>query len=124
MFSLACNEKGAFTLVGVLIAVALLGACLLAMAGPLSRGLADVGGSTQASRAVYLALEEAERLKAEPWEELTSIPRGEVPGFPGFYREVRVSSAGPLLKRIEVVVSFAAPGSEEVVLVVERSGVQ
>ena len=118
------NEAGAFSLAGVLIAAALLAACALAAAGPLSRGFQDVGSLSSASRAVYLALEECEKLKAVPWEELASAPRMEVPGFPGYFREVRVEVTGLLLKRVEVVVSYAAPGGmEEVVLVFERAGV-
>ena len=119
------TEAGAFSLAGVLIAAALLAACALAAAGPLSRGLQDVGGSSLASRAVYLAQEECERLKAVRWGELASSPRAEVSGFPEFLREVRVSDAGVLLKRVEVVVSYDAPGGEEgVVLVFERAWVQ
>jgi len=119
------SEAGAFSLAGVLVAVAILAACALAAAGPLSRGLQDVGSSSAGSRAVYLALEECERLKAVPWTDLASFPRAEVPGFPGYFREVRVSDAGVLLKRVEVVVSHAAPGGmEEVVLVFERAGVE
>lgn len=118
------SEAGAFSLAGVLVAAAILAACALAAAGPLSRGLQDMGSSSSASRAVYLALEECEGLKAMPWGELASSPRAEVPGFLGYFREVRVSDAGPLLRRVEVVVSHAAPGGmEEVVLVFERAGV-
>jgi hypothetical protein len=74
---------------------------------------------------VYLALERAEELKGVPWAGLASEPRAEVPGFPGYFREVRVSEVGPFLKRVEVVVSYAAPGGmEEVVLVFERAGVE
>lgn len=110
---------------GVLVATAVLAACALVMAGPLTRGLQDVRASSSGSRAVYLAQEEAERLKGVPWAEVAPEPRAEVPGFPGFYREVRVSEAGPLLKRVEVVVSYAAPGGEEeAVLVFERAGIQ
>ncbi|MDI7249975.1 MAG: hypothetical protein QME93_07895 [Bacillota bacterium] len=119
------TEAGAFSLAGVLLAAALLAACALAAAGPLSRGLQDAGSSGMASRAVYLAQEEAERLKDVPWAALSSSPRVEVPGFPGFFREVKVSDAGVLLKRVEVVVWYAAPGGEErVVLVFERAGVE
>ncbi|MDI6895660.1 MAG: hypothetical protein QME70_13910, partial [Bacillota bacterium] len=95
MSSRGWSERGAFTLAGVLLAGAILAACALAVAGPLARGLQDAGASSPGSRAVYLAQERAEELKAVPWAELVSEPRAEVPGFPGFYREVRVSEAGP-----------------------------
>lgn len=125
MSSRGWSERGAFSMAGVLLAAVVLAACALAVAEPLARGLQDAGASFSASRAAYLAQEEAERLKGVPWAELLSEPRAEVPGFPGYFREVRVSDAGPLLKRVEVVVSYAAPGGEEeAILVFELAGIQ
>ncbi|MEW5936127.1 MAG: hypothetical protein AB1816_21295, partial [Bacillota bacterium] len=69
------SEAGAFSLAGVLIAAAILAACALVAAGPLSRSFKDVGASSAGSQAVYLALEECERLKGVPWPDLASSPR-------------------------------------------------
>lgn len=116
------SDRGGFSFAEVLVAAAFTAAAALVLGGMLSRAVQDRAVAEPGIVAVHLALEEAEALKAAPWQELASRVPAAVPGFEGFTREVRVSPAGLLRKRVEVVVSYAAPGGvQEVVLVFERA---
>lgn len=116
------SRKG-FGFAEVLLAAALLAGCAMVAGGLLARAVQDRSVSEPGVVAVRLAVEKAEELKAASWKELASEPEGPVPGMEQFTREVRVREAGPLLKSVEVVVRYAAPGGvKEVSLCFERAG--
>jgi len=116
------SRKG-FGFAEVLVATALLAACAMVAGGLLAKAVQNRAVSEPGVVAVRLAVEKAEELKAVPWKELASEPEGPVPGMEEFRREVRVREAGPLLKSVEVVVRYVAPGGvKEVSLCFERAG--
>lgn len=115
--------QGGFAMMSVVIAAAVLAVAAFLLGGLLIRSHQDQQASENGSRAIFLAQEKAEELKSLSFDQVTSEPEADVPGWPGFKRSVLVEEINPYTKRVTVKVTYpqrgGGQGSQE--LVFERT---
>lgn len=117
------GERG-FSLASVVAALAFL-AVAAALVGALLAGSVKAHRTSASGQvAAHLALAEAERLKAVPFDELAPAPEADVPGYPGFRATVEVEQVNAFTKRVTVRVTYPEQGGGrgEQRLTFERTG--
>ncbi|WP_027719135.1 hypothetical protein [Desulfovirgula thermocuniculi] len=122
--SFALNDDRGFSLASVVVAVAFLAVAAALVGALLADSVKAHRASAEGQTAAHLALAEAERLKAVPFDELTTVPEGDVPGYPGFRAAVEVEQVNAFTKRVTVRVTYPVQGGErgEQRLTFERTG--
>lgn len=111
MLRLFRNERGYLLLTNV-IALAFLSLAVFALGGLAAGAAHRRQEAEEAFRLVYLAQEKAESLKAAPFDQLSSAPEADVPGWPGVRARVDVVQANAWTKRVTVTVADEKGGAQ------------
>ncbi|GEA15426.1 hypothetical protein E308F_16700 [Moorella sp. E308F] len=110
-----------FTLVEAVIIAAVLAVAAVVLGGVMAGAVRGQRAAGDSFRAVCLAQEKVEQLKPVPFDQISSEPEADVPGYPGFKRSVTVEQVDAYTKRVTVRVTCPAPGAAAQVLVFERT---
>ena len=107
------NQQG-FTFIEVIIASAVVVIIAAVLSTALIYPLKEQVDSENAARAVFLAQQQAEKLKVTDWDQLVSMTRAEsIPGYPGFKYIYEVESPDPYRKVITVKVFYPIHGKRQ-----------
>lgn len=105
------NEYG-FTLLEVLIAVLLFAVGVIAIVALFSTGLISSADAESTTIAMNLARARMEEIKNKDFTLMNNEAKGTIGGFPGFQREVLVTTALADLKQVTVNVYWTFKGGE------------
>lgn len=111
------NKKG-FSFIEVLVATAMLIIATAILAGSLTYPLQNQFNAENAFRAVFLAQEKAEELKATSWNQLVSEPETEITGYQHFKRSVNIKNLNSYTKQITIRVSYPMYSNKSGVLTI------
>lgn len=106
------TKEYGFTLLEVLIAVLLFTVGVIAIVALFSTGLISSVDAESAAIAMNLARARIEEVRNKDFVLMSDEAKGAVGGFPGFQREVLVTTPLPDLKQVTVNVYWTFKGSE------------
>lgn len=100
------KDEHGFSLAEIIIAVFLLAVAAAIIGGLMATSAQSHTTSERGEQAVHIAVQEAEKLKSVPFEDLTTQPERSVPGHPGFKVKVDVQPLNAYTKRVTVSVTY------------------
>lgn len=108
------SDQQGFTFTEVIVTSAVVVIIAAVLSTALIYPLKDQVDSENATRAVFLAQQQAEKLKVIDWDQLVSMTQAEeIPGYPGFKYIYEVKAPDPYRKIITVKVFYLIYGKRQ-----------
>jgi Tfp pilus assembly protein PilV len=88
------NDRSGFSLLSVLVAIVLFAVAFLAAGRSIAQSVHQVGLSETYAQAREFAIEEMERIRLLPYEDIASLATAPIPEAPRYLRSVDVAIVG------------------------------